>query len=86
ALADALADGKVWRNVCTLVNKPTVTSESHGALTAEQARETLLEAMKAKDPMVTRWAAGLMLGGRQGELLGLEWDRVDLESGVVELT
>jgi len=86
ALADALADGKVWRNVCTLVSKPTVTSESHGALTVEQARKVLLSSMAAKDPMVTRWAAGLMLGGRQGELLGLEWDRVDLKSGVVDLS
>lgn len=86
ALADALADGKVWRNVCTLVTKPTVTSDSHGALTSDQARDTLLAAMRDKDPMVTRWAAGLMLGGRQGELLGLEWDRLDLEAGVAELS
>lgn len=86
ALADALSDGKVWRNVCTLVAKPTVTSESHGALTAEQARKVLLSSMAAKDPMVTRWAAGLMLGGRQGELLGLEWERVDLDAGVVDLS
>ncbi|WP_040815110.1 tyrosine-type recombinase/integrase [Nocardia concava] len=85
ALRDALADQKVTRNVCKLVKKPGVISKSHGALTSEQARTVLLKALEAHDAMVTRWAAGLMLGGRQGELLGLEWDRVDLEKGVLDL-
>lgn len=86
ALSDALADGKVHRNVCELVSKPNVLSKSHGALTSDEARRVLLAAIDAKDPMVTRWAAGLMLGGRQGELLGLTWDRVDLDRGVLDLS
>lgn len=85
ALSDAVADGKAHRNVCELVSKPQVLSEKHGALTAEQARAVLLAALRENDPLVTRWAAGLMLGGRQGELLGLQWDRVDLEQGVLDL-
>lgn len=85
ALADAVADGKAYRNVCALISKPKVLSAKHGALTAEQARDVLLAALQAKDPMVTRWAAGLMFGGRQGELLGLQWDRIDLEAGTLDL-
>lgn len=87
ALADAMSDGDkgVHRNVCKLVGKPSVTSQSHGALTVEQAREVLRRALEDKDPMVTRWAAGLMLGGRQGELLGLQWDRVNLDEGTLDL-
>lgn len=85
ALRDAGGKGLVRRNVCELVKKPKVLSEKHGALSAEDARKVLLAAMHGNDPMVTRWAAGLMLGGRQGELLGLEWDRVDLDKGVLDL-
>ncbi|WP_454199504.1 tyrosine-type recombinase/integrase [Nocardia sp. Marseille-Q1738] len=85
ALTDAVADGKAYRNVCELVGRPQVLSKKHGALTAEQARKVLLAALEDKDPLVTRWAAGLMLGGRQGELLGLQWDRVDLEEGTLDL-
>ncbi|MRH89203.1 tyrosine-type recombinase/integrase [Nocardia sp. SYP-A9097] len=85
ALTDAVSDGKTHRNVCELVSKPQVLSGSHGVLSAAQAREVLLAAMRDNDAMVTRWAAGLMLGGRQGELLGLQWDRVDLEKGTLDL-
>lgn len=85
ALADAVSDGKIHRNVCALVSKPQVISGNHGVLTADQARQVLLAAMREHDAMVTRWAAGLMLGGRQGELLGLQWDRVDLDKGTLDL-
>lgn len=85
AIKDALAEGKVPRNVVELTTKPKVISKSRGALTAEQARTLLLSAMASHDRMVTRWAAGLMLGGRQGEILGLQWDRVDLEKGTLDL-
>lgn len=86
ALSDAVADGKAHRNVCELVSKPEVRSKSHGELTSEQARTVLLTAHREKDQLVTRWAAGLMLGGRQGELLGLEWDRIDFERGQLDLS
>lgn len=85
ALGDAVSEGKAHRNVAELVAKPQVLSDSHGALTSEQARAVLLSALREPDPLVTRWAAGLMLGGRQGELLGLQWDRVFLEDGSLDL-
>src|SRR5690606_12331042 len=73
-------------NVAEDATRPQVLSQSHGALTSEQARKVLLVAMENEDPMVTRWAAGLMLGGRQGELLGLQWDRIDFENGSLDLS
>ncbi|MFE3698618.1 tyrosine-type recombinase/integrase [Nocardia tengchongensis] len=85
ALNDAMAEGLIHRNVCEVVTKPQVLSESRGALTSDQARALLRSAMSHRDRMVTRWAAGLMLGGRQGEILGLQWDRVDLENGTLDL-
>ncbi|WP_327100037.1 site-specific integrase [Nocardia vinacea] len=85
ALGDAVSEGIAHRNVAELVTKPQVLSESHGALTSAEARSVLLAAMGEGDSLVTRWAAGLMLGGRQGEILGLQWDRVDLEKGTLDL-
>ncbi|WP_324189175.1 tyrosine-type recombinase/integrase [Nocardia otitidiscaviarum] len=85
ALNDAVSEGLIHRNVCEVVTKPQVVSESRGALTSDQARAVLRSAMEHNDRMVTRWAAGLLLGGRQGEILGLQWDRVDLENGTLDL-
>lgn len=85
ALGDAVDEQLIHRNVAELVTKPQVVSESHGNLTSAQARTVLLRARAAADGLVTRWAAGLMLGGRQGELLGLQWDRMDLDEGSLDL-
>ncbi|MFC9892146.1 tyrosine-type recombinase/integrase [Nocardia sp. NPDC127579] len=86
ALNDAVGENKAHRNVCELVTKPPVLSQPRGALTTEQARAVLLAAHRGNDRMVTRWAAGLMLGGRQGEVLGLQWDRVDFKKGTLDLS
>ncbi|PPJ31866.1 hypothetical protein C5E45_32775 [Nocardia nova] len=85
AMSDAVAEEKAHRNPCELVPAPNGSSGEGTALSTEQARAVLLAAMRANDRMVTRWAAGLMLGGRQGEILGLQWDRIDFEAGTLDL-
>jgi integrase len=40
-----------------------------------------------KDPMLaTRWATAFLTGARPRELLGLEWNRVDLTGGTLDIT
>jgi integrase len=86
ALKDAEREGMVGRNVALLVDKPGHVAEEREPLTAEQAKQLLRSAINTNDPWATRWAAALLLGARQGELLGLQWSRVDLEAGEVDLS
>jgi integrase len=50
------------------------------SLTIEQARRILFESIPA-DPHPAMWLTGLMCGLRPGELAGLRWPFVDIESG-----
>ncbi|WP_280439782.1 tyrosine-type recombinase/integrase [Nocardia cyriacigeorgica] len=87
AMKAAVKEEVIDKNPCEVVAKPKVTeSSSEKALTSTQARRVLLAAKKAGDPYVTRWAAAFLLGARQGELLGLERDRVDVKNMTVELS
>lgn len=75
ALRDAERDGRVTRNVATLTDAPKRERTQLVTLTADDGVQILLKA--AHDPrMGSRWAAALLTGARQGELLGLEIDRV----------
>jgi len=85
ALDDAVKEGMLARNVAKVAEKPRHVTEERKPLTADQAKKLLRVSSMLHDPMVSRWAAALYLGARQGELLGLEWDRVDLENGSVDL-
>jgi integrase len=85
ALADALRDGAVPRNVASLARPPHVVSRTiepgRDYLPATQLR-TLLEAVREHPlgPLVTLAAT---TGLRQGELLGLTWPDFDSEAGTL---
>jgi integrase len=81
ALVVAERDGKVGRNVAALVDPPPVGTNHHTPLTLEQAR-AVLRCLDG-DPLAARWACALLLGMRQGECLGLRWDDVDFDMGVL---
>lgn len=85
ALRDAVREGMVVRNVAEIADKPRYTATQRTPLTADQAKQLLRCAIDTDDLMATRWASALLLGARQGELLGLQWSRVDLDLGIVDL-
>jgi len=74
ALRDAMRDGRVSRNVATLVDQPKKKSPTMTVLDAAGGIR-LLETVQ-HDRLGSRIAAALLTGARQGELLGLELDRV----------
>ncbi|WP_176491637.1 tyrosine-type recombinase/integrase [Curtobacterium sp. 'Ferrero'] len=77
ALRDAMRDGRVTRNVATLVDLPKKKLPTMTVLDAAEGIR-LLESVQ-HDRLGSRVAAALLTGARQGELLGLELDRVSDE-------
>lgn len=71
-------------NPATLVDAPRIGDDHEiTPLTAAEARR-LVEAAK-DDRMEARWLVGLALGLRQGETLGLWWDDIDLDAGILRV-
>ncbi|MEX0629115.1 MAG: site-specific integrase [Chloroflexota bacterium] len=78
ALNQANRWGLVPRNVATLVDPPRVPRREVPVMTPEEARHLLL-ALRG-DRFEALFTLALMLGLRQGEVLGLRWEDVDLPS------
>lgn len=74
ALKYAEREGRVKRNAATLTDAPRKAQRQIGLLTGADGWKVLQEV--AQDRLGSRWAAALLTGARQGELLGLEIDRV----------
>jgi integrase len=79
ALVTAERWGMVTRNVAKLVEPPRVPKHEISPLTPEQAK-TLIET-SVDDRHRALWITALGTGMRQGELLGLRWEDVDLDAG-----
>jgi integrase len=83
ALEQAVADALIPRNATDAVRPPRPTTKEIRPLDREQAR-TLLEAAGG-ERLEALYILALTTGMRQGELLGLKWDDVDLERGTLQV-
>lgn len=81
SLKDAEREGRVVRNVARLVNPPRKATYTADVLSFDEGARVLQHV--AGERLGSRWAAALLTGARQGELLGLEIDRV---SDVIDLS
>jgi integrase len=79
ALADAVRDGSVHRNVARLARTPRVERPELSVLTADEVDQ--LVTSTTDDDNGPLYVVAVASGLRQGELLGLTWDDVDLERG-----
>ena len=86
ALGDAVKDGKISTNPCDRMDRPQARSEERQPLTVEQARAVLLHVASGDATTAARWSLALLTGARQAEALGLTWDRVDLNLGVIDIS
>lgn len=83
ALNEAMRWGLVSRNVASLVPRPRVDRFEIHPLTPAEARHFLEVA--AEDRLGALYSVALTVGLRQGEALGLRWDDVDLDAGLVHV-
>jgi integrase len=83
ALKQAVADGLIPRNATEAVKPPQVRREEIHPLTPEQVK-TLFEAAKGKR-LEALYVLAVTTGLRQGELLGLKWEDVDLDAGTLQV-
>jgi integrase len=83
ALQRGLEAGVVTRNVAKLVHPPKQDREERRPFTVEQVA-ALFEA-SADDPIGPLVVLSASTGLRQGEALGLRWDDIDLEAGVLSV-
>lgn len=76
--------GHVLRNAARLVEPPRVVREEQPVLSPADAKQ-ILAAVRG-DRLEALWVAALGTGLRQGELLGLRWQDVDLDAGTLTVT
>ncbi len=81
ALKQALRWSLVGRNVTDLVDAPRIARREMQTFTPEEAREFI--AAVSGDRLESVYVLAITTGMRQGELLALKWQDVDLEGGTV---
>lgn len=83
ALQDAVSDGLIPRNAADGIKAPKPKKKEINPLSPEQAR-AFLEAVRG-DRLEALYVLAVHRGLRQGELLGLRWEDVDLEAGKLQV-
>lgn len=87
ALKDAAAEGIIKRNVADVVDGPPVRKGTRAAMDIGDVQKLLAYAAEHRNHMeATRWLLLFLTGTRQGESLGLTWDRVDRERGAIDIS
>jgi integrase len=84
ALAQAEQNQLVMRNVCRLTELPRQPRKEMRTLTIEQAATQLLSALQG-DRLYAAFLTFFMTGLRRGELLGLRWQDIDLNAGILHV-
>jgi integrase len=85
ALKQAVMDQLIPRNATEAVKPPQLFKEEIRPLTPEQAKALLETAGEAGDRLEALYVLAVHTGLRQGELLGLKWDDVDLAEGTLQV-
>jgi integrase len=85
ALKQAVIEGHLTRSPVDAVKPPEYIAKKRAAFTAEIATGLIKTAFARGQIEGTMWAMAFSTGTRRSELIGIEWDRVDLVEGYVDM-
>lgn len=85
ALKQAVRWSLIPRNVSEAVDPPKVQREEIRPLSREGAKKLLQTARETGDRLEALYVLAVHSGLRQGEMLGLRWEDVDLEAGTLQV-
>jgi integrase len=85
ALANAVAEELLSRNVAAIVRLPTPRRPQRQWWSVEEARAFLESARRDQDPLYAAYVLILVLGLRRGEALGLTWPDVNFDEAEVHI-
>jgi integrase len=85
ALDQAVADGLIPRNVTDAVKVPRIEREEISPLTATEANRLIDAAVSVEDRLQALYVLAVHTGLRQGELLALKWDDLDLQAATLRV-
>ncbi|NEA37558.1 tyrosine-type recombinase/integrase [Streptomyces sp. SID13031] len=83
ALTNAVAEERISKNPAALMKLSPGRKTKVKPWSVEDARQFLVSAREADDPYYATYVLILVLGLRRGEALGLQWQGVDLDAGVL---
>lgn len=80
ALADAVLEGRVGQNIASVVPAPRKADSERTSVSSDVAKRIMREGDDS------RWYVAFLLGVRRGERLGLRWQCVDIDNGIIDLS
>lgn len=86
ALDDAMREGVITYNPCRRMPRPGSTSKVRGTIDADGFRRLFDYLGQLDAATASRIAMALFTGKRQGECLGLEWNRVGWDTKLIDIS
>ncbi len=85
-LEDARKERLIRHNPCESVHKPEVRKLPPESFALDEVHKIITVAQSRNAMESARWLAAFLTGERQAEVLGLEWNRVDFDRNVIDVS